>query len=104
MRFAGDARKDKELLETRRDNSRFFLIRCILASLNWLKKRSSRNIWGEKFTSNILRIAVKEEKTGGSARFIIVKILYHYLPHPTVDHEIVIFPEMRRSNDPSFAF
>lgn len=46
----------------------------------------------------------KREKTGGSARFIVVKILYHYLPHPTVDHEIVIFPEMRRSNDPSFAF
>ena len=46
----------------------------------------------------------KREKTEGSARFIVVKILYHYLPHPTVDHEIVIFPEMRRSNDPSFAF
>ena len=101
MRFAGDSGKDKELLETRRDNSRFSLIRCILASLNLLKKRSSRNIWGEKMndTSNSRR----REKTGGSARFIIVKILYHYLPHPTVDHEIVIFPEMRRSNDPSFA-
>ena len=45
----------------------------------------------------------RREKTGGSARFIIVKILYHYLPHSTVDHEIVIFPEIRRSNDPSFA-
>lgn len=53
-----------------------------------------------EYTSN----SRKREKTGGSARFIIVKILYHYLPHPTVDHEIVIFPEMRRSNDPSFAF
>lgn len=58
-----------------------------------------REIYFE-YTSN----SRKREKTGGSARFIIVKILYHYLPHPTVDHEIVIFPEMRRSNDPSFAF